>query len=262
MEVNVAEVLADDPRVALAVDSALATTDSSARIRASTRQARENISVQRGLLRQARAQRLPTISLGSLYQRFAYPSGGTIPLPSGFNQFFPNWTATLSLSLPIFTGGRIRGDELVAEAGLREAEQTAQQVEELSALDAQLTISQLEQAEASWLASAGTAQQATRAYQISEVRYREGISTLVELSDSRLLLQQAQVNAATAARDVQIARLKLSLIRDLPLTGSQGASSTPRQGTTSTQQTQTSTTQQSAQNAGGSQQAGAARTTP
>jgi hypothetical protein len=191
-----------------------------------------------------------------------------VPLPSGLNQFYPNWTATLQVSLPIFAGGRIRGDELVAEAGLREAEQTAQQVEELSALDAQVTINQLAQAEASWLASAGTAEQAARAYSISEVRYREGISTLVELADSRLLLQQAQVNAATAARDVQIARLKLSLLHDLPLSAAQsGAASAARQGTGSTTggstSQQNSTTQSSAQSAGGAQTAGTAgRTTP
>lgn len=272
LAVDPAEVLAADPRVATAVDSALVASDTSAHDRASARQARENVTVQRNLLRQARAQRLPQVSLGSAYQRIAYPSGGALPLPSGLNQFYPNWTATLQVTLPIFVGGRIHGDELVAEAGLREAEQTAQQVEELSALDAQVTVNQLAQAEAAWLASSGTAEQATRAYQISEVRYREGISTLVELADSRLMLQQSQVNAATAARDVQIARLKLALLRDLPLSasgGASGAASSAARGTTtpgaagSTTTQQSTTTQTSAQQTAGAQTAGSAgRTTP
>ena len=47
-------------------------------------------------------------------------------------------------------------------------------------------------------------QQAARAYEIAELRYREGLSTQLELSDSRLLLAQAQVNRARAARDLQI----------------------------------------------------------
>ncbi|MBV9879535.1 MAG: TolC family protein [Gemmatirosa sp.] len=274
MYVDPAEALAEDPRVAVVVDSVLAGADTAAHERATARQARENITIQRNLLRQARAQRLPSIALSSAYQRFSYPGGGFVPLPSSLNQFYPNWTASLAVSLPIFTGGRIRGDELVAEAGLREAEQTAHQVEELSALDAQLAVSQLQQAEAAWLASSGTAEQATRAYGISEVRFREGISTLVELSDSRLLLQQAQVNAATAARDVQIARLKLALIKDLPLSSSQSTTAgTPRQGSAGTgaggAQTGTSgagatagqtntTTQSAAPGAGGSQQTGTA----
>jgi outer membrane protein TolC len=272
LAVNAAEVLADDPRVASAIDSTLSTSDTSAHDRAPTRQARENITVQRNLLRQARAQRLPQIALSSAYQRISYPSGGVVPFPSGLNQFFPNWTAAISVSLPIFTGGRIRGDELVAEAGLREAEQTARQVEEFSALDAQTAIAQLAQAEATWLASAGTAQQASRAYTISEVRYREGISTLVELSDSRLLLQQAQWNSVTAARDLEIARLKLALLKDLPLSTA-GAASASRSGTGAaagasgtagaaqgTQGSSSSTTQQrsAAGAAGGTQQAGVA----
>jgi outer membrane protein TolC len=273
LAVNAAEVLADDPRVASAIDSTLATSDTSARERAPTRQARENITVQRNLLRQARAQRLPQIALSSAYQRISYPSGGFVPFPSGLNQFFPNWTAAISVSLPIFAGGRIRGDELVAEAGLREAEQTAKQVEEFSTLDAQTAIAQLAQAEATWLASAGTAQQASRAYSISEVRYREGISTLVELSDSRLLLQQAQLNSVTAARDLQVARLKLALLKDLPLSTA-GAASASRaggsaagasgssgaaQGAQGAQGSSSSTTQRSAASAaGGTQQAGVA----
>jgi outer membrane protein TolC len=94
---------------------------------------------------------------------------------------------------------------------------------EFAALDARSTIAQLEEAQAAWEASAGTAEQAGRAYTIAEVRYREGISTQVELSESRILMQQAQANRAQAARDLQVARVRLALLRDLPLSGGQGA---------------------------------------
>jgi outer membrane protein TolC len=60
-------------------------------------------------------------------------------------------------------------------------------------------------------------QQATRAYEIAELRYSEGVSTQLELTDARLLLQQAQSNRAQAARDVQVARVRLALLPDLPL---------------------------------------------
>jgi outer membrane protein TolC len=60
-------------------------------------------------------------------------------------------------------------------------------------------------------------EQATRAYEIAELRYREGVSTQLELSDARLLLAQAQVNRAQAARDLQVARARLALLPDLPL---------------------------------------------
>jgi outer membrane protein TolC len=58
---------------------------------------------------------------------------------------------------------------------------------------------------------------ARRAYSIDQIRYREGISTQTELSNSQLLLEQAMVNRAVAARDLAVARMRLSLLKDLPL---------------------------------------------
>jgi outer membrane protein TolC len=220
--VDPAEVLGDDPRVRRAVDSAVAASDTSGRGRLTFRQSSENVSVQRNLLRVARAQRVPALQLSGNYQRFAYPQGDGIVFPNSFGQFIPNFTVTLGVSVPVFTGGRIRGDILAAQANLREAEATARQVEQLSSLDARLAITQFEQAEAGFAASAGTAEQAARAFGIAEVRFREGVATSVELADARLLLQQAQANAAQAARDREVARLRLALLRDLPLSQVQG----------------------------------------
>jgi outer membrane protein TolC len=220
--VDPAEVLGDDPRVRRAVDSVVAASDTAGRDRVTTRQSRENVLVQRNLLHIARAQRLPALQLSGNYQRFAYPLGSGLVFPNSLGQFVPNFTVSLGVSVPVFTGGRIRGDILQAEANLREAEATARQVEELSSLDARLAVTQLEQAEASFSASAGTAEQAARAFGIAEVRFREGIATQVELADARLLLQQAQANAAQAARDREVARLRLAVLRDLPLAQVQG----------------------------------------
>ncbi|MDF1503016.1 TolC family protein, partial [Roseisolibacter sp. H3M3-2] len=260
--VDPAEVLAEDPAVRGAVDQVVAGADTVAATRAPTRQARENVEAQRNLLRVTRAQRLPAVALQTNYQRFAYPDGDGVTFPTSLNQFFPNWTVSLGVSVPIFNGGRIRGEELAAEANLREAEQQARQVEELSALDARVAVSQLAQAEATWRASAGTASQAARAYQIAEVRFREGLATQVDLADSRLLLQQAEANAATAARDREVARLRLALLKDLPLSpqgATAGGASAQQAGGASSQQQRTSTPQTApgaAQGAGGAQQTG------
>ena len=66
-------------------------------------------------------------------------------------------------------------------------------------------------------ASRGTAQQAQRAYSIDQIRYREGISTQTDLTQSRLLLEQAVANQAQSARDLAVARARIALLRDLPL---------------------------------------------
>ena len=68
-------------------------------------------------------------------------------------------------------------------------------------------------------ASEGTASQASRAYQIADLRFREGVSTQTELLDARIALEQASVNRAQAARDLQIARVRVALLAELPLSG-------------------------------------------
>lgn len=188
-------------------------SDTVAADRAPVRQAAEAVEVRQNLLRVARSQRLPSISLSSQYGRVAYPAGG---LP-GWSDYRENWNVGVSVALPIFTGGRISGDVLVAEANLAEQRLQREQVEELAQLDTRNALAELEAAEAQWEASAGTVEQAARAYQIADVRYREGISTQTELSDSRILLQQAQANRALAARDLAVARARIALLRDLPL---------------------------------------------
>jgi outer membrane protein TolC len=192
--------------------------------RAPVQQAVEAVHVQEGQLRIASAQHLPSLSISSQYGRVAYPESFALP---AWNQFHSNWTIGASLQLPIFTGGRIHGDELVARANLEEARARLQQARELAALDTRNTVQRLTSAEAAWRASSGTVEQATRAYQIAEIRYREGISTQLELSDARILLQAAQANRALAARDLQIARARVALIRDLPIQITQTGTRTP-----------------------------------
>ncbi len=106
---------------------------------------------------------------------------------------------------------------MVAQADVAESRAQLDQVQELAALDTRLAVAQLEQAEASLAASVGTVEQAQQAFTIAQVRYREGISTQLELSESRVLLQQALANRALAARNLQVARTRLVLLPDLPL---------------------------------------------
>lgn len=182
--------------------------------RAIVRQAAEAVHVQEAQFSVSRAQRYPNVTLTSAYGRVAYSPELQAP---AWDTFLDNWTVSLTASIPIFTGGRIYGDEMVAKANLAEAQARYDQARQGASVDARQALNQIEQAEVAWRASAGTGEQAARAYRIAEVRYREGISTQIELSDSRILLQQAQANRALAARNLQVARLKVALLKDLPL---------------------------------------------
>lgn len=187
--------------------------DTSTVNRAPVRQAREAVTAQEAQVRVAKSQRLPTVSIVSNYGRVGYPAG----FFPAWDDFLTNWTVGAQLSIPIFTGGRIRGEQMVAEAGVMEARATLEQTKQAAELDTHTALQRLAAARAQWQASSGTVEQAVRAYQIAEIRYREGLSTQTELTDSRILLQQAQANRAQAARDLQIAQVRVALLPDLPL---------------------------------------------
>jgi outer membrane protein TolC len=181
--------------------------------RAPVRQVAQALRAEQEQLRIAKSAWIPTVSLSTQYGRVAFPSSGLPDLGS----FLTNWTVSLTASVPLFTGGRTRGQSMVAEAAVREAEARYEQVREAASLDAQHALALLNQAQAALAASQGTTEQAAKAYTIADVRYREGLSTQVELNDSRLLLQQASANAALAVRNLHVARMRVSLLRDLPL---------------------------------------------
>jgi len=224
----------DDTVATRAALAAAGIPDTLAADRSTVRQAAEDIEAQRAAVTVAKGQRWPTLALTSNYGKVAFPLTG---LPQG-GDFRTNWTISLSSQIPIFTGGRIKGDQMVAEANLHEAQARYDQLHELAALDTRVAINNLIQARAAFDASRGTAEQAARAYSIAAVRYREGISTFVELSDSRILLEQAVAQRAIAARALQVARVRLALLPDLPLTQTGANTSVQLDQTTTEQQTQ------------------------
>jgi outer membrane protein TolC len=204
--------------------------DTTTEARATVRQAHENVKALEGLLRVARADRFPTVALTSGYQRLFFPIA-TFP---EFSDFRENWTVGISMGVSLLSGGRTHGNELVAEANLREARARLKQSREFAALDSRIALNQLAQAEAAWRASQGTAEQARRAYSIDQIRYKEGISTQTDLTQSQLLVEQAMVNRAVAARDLAVARMRVALLKDLPLSAGAGASSGTNTGTAGT----------------------------
>jgi outer membrane protein len=212
---TVAEATATAP-IRLADDRTL-TPDTSVAARATVRQVEAQVRAQETALRAAKLARLPSLQLSSTYQRFAYPPEGTF-LPGDLDLYFPNWTVALGLSFPVFNGGRLAGERQVAEANLLEARETLERTRDGAELDALLAVTALEQAQAAYLASVGTDAAAEQAYRIAEVRFREGISTSVELTESRVQLEQARLQRVTTARDLEIAKLRLALLKDLPLT--------------------------------------------
>jgi outer membrane protein TolC len=197
-----------------AIDSLIERTpDTTTANRAPVRQAEATVQQQQQRLRVARAERFPVVTLGSTFSRLGYPRD---LLPS-WGDFVTDWSAGITVKVPLFTGGRIGGSIQVANAVFEDAQIRAQQIRERAAVDSRNALERLRAARAAWEASQGTVGQAERAYAIAAIRFREGISTQTELADSRILLEQSRANRATSARDLQIARVRVALLNELPL---------------------------------------------
>ncbi len=207
--------LETDPRPLTAAARQAAGIDAQPGPRAPVLDARSNLDAREASRDLARSQGLPALSIGSQLGRVAYPAD----LWPAWGEFRTNWTVGAALTWALFSGGRVHGDVLAAEADLREARATLRLTGELAALDDASSRAELDSARAVFEASAGSVEQARQAYQLAELRYREGVSTLLELTDARLAQQIAHGNRAQAARDLLLASIRLTLLPSLPLPG-------------------------------------------
>lgn len=192
-----------------------AASDTAAAARVAVLQAEQSVRMQEGQVAVARAQGRPNVSVVSNYGLTAYPQD-LLPRRSDFAD---NLTVGLQVSVPVFDGGRVRGSVVQAQGGLEQARARLQQTREGAVLDARSRVEAVETALATFASTAGSVEEAQRAYEVAQLRYQEGISTLIEVNDARLALGQAQADRARAARNLYVARVQLRLVRDLPLGG-------------------------------------------
>ncbi|HEX6135456.1 MAG TPA: TolC family protein [Longimicrobiales bacterium] len=167
--------------------------------RAAVQAAEEQIAIRREQVQIARGAFLPSVNLQANLARQAFPSG-----------FFPSdwqddWTVGFVVQWPLFQGLR-RGAEMdAAQAQQRQAELQADQLREAVRLEYERALGELEQARAQIAAASRNVVQATRVYELTELRYQEGLATQLDVSDARLALQQARMNEANAYHDFYLA---------------------------------------------------------
>ncbi|HEY5220126.1 MAG TPA: TolC family protein, partial [Gemmatimonadaceae bacterium] len=152
----------DGPMPALAGIASTTAPDTAAARRAAVREAEQNVRAQEGMLKVAKAERYPALALTSGYQRLYFPQS-TFPTWSDFRE---NWTVGVTAQVSLFSGGRMKGDEMIAQASVQQARAQLDQTRQYASLDARVALRQLAQAEAEWQASAGTSEQAQKAYSI------------------------------------------------------------------------------------------------
>jgi outer membrane protein TolC len=236
----------DADAVAAMVPQMAAFTDSSAPPdRPALRSAEFSVRSRREGLAVARADFLPSLSIGFNTGYQAFP-----PLGSGFPDRFgqasanfcePGSTAgrvcqnggwfadrslTATLSFPIFDGLRARSNLNVAQSQLRIAELQLQLQRETVSLEVARARAELLRARSVFNARQQNSSEAQEAFQLASLRFSRGLSTQLEVTDAQLALATAQSGEARATYDLYLATAELarSLGRPIPFPPTREAS--------------------------------------
>lgn len=147
-----------------------------------------------GAVRIARAARLPSVGASANFSYQAFPEG---PFPADA-QWMRDWSLGFQVSIPIFTGLRTTGEIQQARAELMQAELQRDQVREGLEMELEAALGEFEAARSQIAAREATSEQARRTLELAELRFASGLATQLEISNARLLLEQARVNQAQA----------------------------------------------------------------
>jgi outer membrane protein TolC len=191
--------------------------------RALLRVASATVEARRAAVRVARADLLPTVSVFFQTGVLALPSSPRFPsawgqtsnalCPPGSpttricqnNGFFPDRSAGLQFSWPLFDGLRAKGNIDLASAQASGAELQLAQVREQVALEVERARAGVERARALWEAQRFNEREAEEAFSLATLRFQRGLGTQLEVSDAQLALLTARTNALRATLDVYLA---------------------------------------------------------
>ncbi len=168
------------------------------------------------LLDVERATRWPELKLSGTVSQQAFPAD---ELPTR-DQFRRSIQGTARLEFPLFLGLKSFGAIQRATAEVRKAEVRREELRQQLDLDIERARQEVRRTLALLLARRGTVQLAQRAHHLANVRYTNGISTQLEVTDARFQMMTSEGNEVIAARDylAALAQLERALGRPVPLT--------------------------------------------
>ena len=240
----------DADAVAALVPTFAALADSSAiPDRASLRSAELVRQSRREAITVARADFLPSFSIGFNTGYSAFPPPG-FGFPDRFGTtahefcsptasagsfcqnggWFADRSISATLSFPVFDGLRARSNVNVAQANLRIAELQLQVQRETVALEVASARAELLRARSVFNARQQNSSEAQEAFQLASLRFSRGLSTQLEVTDAQLALATAQSGEARATYDLYLATAELAraLGRPIPFPPTRASSAVRR----------------------------------
>lgn len=169
--------------------------------RPSVQAAQRQVRIRELAVKVAKSAYLPSVSLRMNYGRTAFPG----EIFSFNNDWRTDWTAALMVDFPLFDGLRREAQIDQAQVELNNARLQLSQLREGVQLQYQQATGERQRAAASIAARQQTVTQAQRVYDLTVMRYEQGLATQLEVSDSRLALLQARTNLVQAITDFYIA---------------------------------------------------------
>jgi outer membrane protein len=194
----------DVPADVAPADSA-AVTDALSR-RASLAAEERQLRIREEQVRIARAAYMPSLNLVVNFGRQLFPSS-----LFAFNQDWrTDFTAGLAVSVPVFNGGRTASEVAQAQVAVDQQRLRLSRLREDVQVEYERARGEQERARSSIQARQRTVGQAQRVYDLTVLRYEQGMASQLEVSDARLSLLQSRTNLAQAVADFQIASATLS----------------------------------------------------
>jgi outer membrane protein TolC len=163
--------------------------------RAAVRAAERQVAIREQQVRIARGGYLPSVDLRVNYGKQAFP--GQI-FGFGGVDWRTDWTATVGVRVPIFSGFRTRSEVQQARVTLEQEQLRLSQLRENVQLQYEQALGERARAAADLAARQRTVEQAQRVHDLTVLRYQQGLATQLEVTDARLALLQARTNLAQA----------------------------------------------------------------
>ena len=165
--------------------------------RAAVAQAERQVTIAEQNIRIARGAFLPSVSLSMNYGRLLYPSSPT----DLSGDWRTDWTAGLNVSIPLLSGGQRAAQLQRARVQAEQARLQLSQLREGVQVQYEQAAGERERARTAIAARQTTVQAAQRVYDLTVLRYNQGLATQLEVSQARLELLQARTNLAQAVAD-------------------------------------------------------------